>query len=101
MGQNHQIMPTLPPKLQEFFADDELWIPKVASVAIAGPVLTIWGFFIGTIVGPDATIDLQWHDMIYGVYGAIAGALLGALVVAYAWIIFPRSKAQDSHDEHH
>ncbi|MFZ4507629.1 MAG: hypothetical protein ACOYON_08040 [Fimbriimonas sp.] len=92
-------MAELPAFVTKFFENEEIWIPKLASVLVGGPVLTIWGFYIGTIVGPDHAVDLQWHDLRYGVIGAGIGALVGLLIAVYAWVIFPKSVAAES--DHH
>jgi hypothetical protein len=95
-------MPKLPKALEALASDDELWIPVAAAWLVGGPLFTVWGFYVGTVLGPDHRIDLQWNELSGGLVGAACGAAVGLAVAIYATFIFPEKwRASRADSDHH
>ena len=81
-------------------AEEDTRIGVLFGWNILLPILTILGFYFGTIAVDEHIIDLQVHDLVRALPYAGFGALLGTIIALFLTFIYPRMVHHDLRREH-
>ena len=87
-------------KIKEIMAEEDTRIALLVGWNVFLPVLTVIGFYVGTIVVDEHTIDLQRHDLIAALPFAGFGAAIGTAIGLFLTFVYPNMVHRDLRREH-
>ncbi len=86
--------------MREKMAEEDTRIAILIGWNVVLPVLTIMGFYLGTVVVSKHVVDLQRQDLVNAIPFAGLGALVGTIIGLYLTFGYPKGKFADLRAEH-